>query len=211
MLVPSGQGKTSTIVSMILGPYRKVFSEIHIYSPSVHIDSSWDPVVEFAKGLESSSFNAEWDEEGLIELMDTQKKNIKLLKDSKTEKPLPQILVIVDDWADTPMLHNSTNILTTLMIRGRHLAVSCWVSSQHLRAISPVIRNNVKFMCIWKLRNAKEIAVLMEELSALYPIPVLRDMYEMAISDEPYSFWHINLMVPKEKMMMIRFEEHMNI
>ncbi len=66
-------------------------------------------------------------------------------------------------------------------------------------------------MCVWKLRNAKEIAVLMEELSALYPIPVLRDMYEMAISDEPYSFWHINLMVPKEKMMMIRFEEHMNI
>mgnify|MGYP000220188333 CR=1 FL=1 len=211
MLAPSGQGKTSTIVSMILGPYRKIFSEIHIYSPSVHIDSSWEPVIEFAKGLESSSFNSEWDEDGLRELLDKQKADIKLLKDSKTEKPLPQILVIVDDWADTPMLHNSTNILTTLMIRGRHLAVSCWVSSQHLRAISPVIRNNVKFMCIWKLRNAKEIAVLMEELSALYPIPVLSDMYEMAISDEPYSFWHIILMVAKEKMMMIRFEEHMNI
>ncbi len=66
-------------------------------------------------------------------------------------------------------------------------------------------------MCVWKLRNAKEIAVLMEELSALYPILVLRDMYEMAVGDEPYSFWHINLMAPKEKMMMIRFEEHMNI
>ena len=88
MLAPSGQGKTSTIVSMILGPYRNVFSEIHIYSPSVHIDSSWEPVVEFAKGLESSSFNAEWDEEGLIELMDKQQASIKLLKDSKTEKPL---------------------------------------------------------------------------------------------------------------------------
>ena len=76
----------------------------------------------------------------------------------------------------------------------------------------PVIRNNVKFMCVWKLRNAKEIAVLMEELSALYPILVLRDMYEMAIADAPYSVWHINLMAPKkEMMMMIRFEEHMNI
>ena len=211
MLAPSGQGKTSTIVSMILGPYRKVFSEIHVYSPSVHIDSSWEPVIEFAKGLVSSSCNSEWDEDGLRELLDKQKADIKLLKDSKTLKSLPQSLIIVDDWADTPMLHNSTNILTTLMIRGRHLAVSCWVSSQHLRAISPVIRNNVKFMCIWKLRNAKEIAVLMEELSALYPIPVLRDMYEMAISDEPYSFWHINLMVAKEKMMMIRFEDHKNI
>ncbi len=62
---------------------------------------------------------------------------------------------------------------------------------------------------MWRLRNAKEIAALMEELSALYPIPVLREMYESAISDAPYSFWHINMMVPKEDMMMIRFEHKM--
>ena len=86
---------------------------------------------------------------------------------------------------------------------------TCWVSSQHLRAISTVIRNNVKFMCVWRLRNAKEIAALMEELSALYPIPILRQMYETAISDAPYSFWTINMMAPKEEMMMIRFEDRM--
>ncbi len=165
MLGPSGQGKTTTIVALITTVYRKVFDEIHIYSPSVHIDSAWEPVIEFAKSLKSSSCNAEWDEDGLIELLDEQRKKIKLLKESKTEKPLPQILVVVDDWADHPMLHSSTNVLTTLMKRGRHMGVSCFVSSQHLRAISPVIRNNVKFMCIWKLRNAKELAVLMEELS----------------------------------------------
>ena len=94
------------------------------------------------------------------------------------------------------------------MIRGRHLGVSCWASSQHLRAISTVVRNNVKFLCVWRLRNAKEITALMEELSALYPIPVLKEMYETAISD-PYSFWHINMMAPKEEMMMIRFEDYM--
>ena len=72
-----------------------------------------------------------------------------------------------------------------------------------------VIRNNVKFLCVWRLRNAKEISALMEELSALYPIPVLREMYEKAISDAPYSFWTINMMVPKEEMMMVRFEDRM--
>jgi len=208
-LAPSGQGKTTTIVSLILGPYRKVYESIHVYSPSVFIDSAWDPVIEFSKSLKDCTFNAEWDEDSLIEIMDNQKKKIKLLKDGKTEKPLPQILITVDDWADSPMLHSSTNILTTLMIRGRHLGISCWVSSQHLRAISTVIRNNVKFMCVWRLRNAKEIAALMEELSALYPIPVLREMYESATTDAPYSFWHINMMVPKEEMMMVRFEDHM--
>ncbi len=94
-------------------------------------------------------------------------------------------------------------------MRGRPLGVSCWVSSQHLRAISTVIRNNVKLVCVWRRRNAKEIAALMEELSALYPIPILREMYETAISDAPYSFWTINMMVPKEEMMMIRFEQKM--
>ena len=49
----------------------------------------------------------------------------------------------------------------------------------------------------------------MEELSALYPIPILREMYETAINDAPYSFWTINMMVPKEEMMMIRFEQKM--
>ncbi len=50
----------------------------------------------------------------------------------------------------------------------------------------------------------------MEELSALYPTPGLKEMCEMAVSD-PYSLWHINLMVPKTQMMMIRFEEYMNL
>jgi hypothetical protein len=208
-LAPSGQGKTTSIVSMVLGPYSRVFDSIHVYSPSVFIDSAWEPVIEFSKSLKDCTFNSDWDEAGLIELMDEQKKNVKVLKDAKTEKPIPQILVIIDDWADSPMLHSSTNILTTLMIRGRHLGVSCWVSSQHLRAISTVIRNNVKFVCVWRLRNAKEIVALMEELSALYPIPILREMYETAISDAPYSFWTINMMVPKEDMMMIRFEQKM--
>ena len=208
MLAPSGQSKTTTIVSMMLGPYR-IFESIHVYSPSVFIDSAWEPVIEFSKTLKDCTFSAEWDEDGLLEIMDNQKNTIKLLKDAKTEKPLPQILIIIDDWADSPMLHSSTNILTTLMIRGRHLAASCWVSSQHLRAISTVIRNNVKFLGVRRLRNAKEIAALMEDLSALYPIPVLREMYESAISDAPYSFWHINMMAPKAEMMMVRFEDYM--
>ena len=74
MLAPSGQGKTTTIVSMILGPYRKVFESIHVYSPSVFIDSAWEPVIEFSKSLKDCTFSAEWDEEGLIEIMETRRR-----------------------------------------------------------------------------------------------------------------------------------------
>ena len=110
---------------MILGPYSRVFDTIHVYSPSVFIDSAWEPVIECSKTLKDCTFNAEWDELGLIEFMDEQKKNIKLLKDANSDKPHQLLLICIDDWADSPMLHFSTNILTTLMIEGRHLGVSC--------------------------------------------------------------------------------------
>ena len=74
---------------MLLGPYARVYDEIHIFSPSVDIDSAWDPVREFAKGLKASSFHSEWDEKALHEIMAKQKEKIKELKAAKSKKPLP--------------------------------------------------------------------------------------------------------------------------
>ena len=86
--------------------------------------------------------------------------------------------------------------------------MSCWLSSQKLTAISTVARVNFRFMLVWRLRNQKEILSLMEELSALYPIPVLYEMYEAAISDEDHNFWFIDLVQKqKQNMFHIRFEE----
>ena len=68
-LSPSGGGKTTTLISMLLGPYAKVFDEVHIFSPSVDIDSAWDVVREFAKGLKAASFHSEWDEPALLEIL----------------------------------------------------------------------------------------------------------------------------------------------
>ena len=40
-LAPSGMGKTTTLIALLLGPYSKVYDEVHVYSPSVDIDSAW--------------------------------------------------------------------------------------------------------------------------------------------------------------------------
>ncbi len=196
---------------MLLGPYAKIFDQVHVFSPSVEIDSAWNPVREFAKHLEASSFHSEWNEAALREILDDQRQRIKKLKDAKSTKPLPQVLTIIDDFADRQdIMHSASNILTTLFIRGRHFGSSCWLSSQKLTAISTVARVNFRFMLVWRLRNAKEIQALMEELSAIYPIKVLREMYETAISDESHSFWYINLVAKaKEDMFYVRFEEKM--
>ena len=210
-LAPSGMGKTTTLIALLLGPYRACFDEVHVFSPSVQLDSAWDPVREFAKHLKQSSFNAEWDEQALPEVLDRQRTTIRDLKGAKSKKPLPQILVIIDDFADRwDVMHRAATILTTLFIRGRHMGSSAWISSQKLTAISSVARVNFRFLCVWRLRNQKEIYALLEELSALYPIPVLHEMYETALNDEDHSFWYINLVAKKkEDMFHIRFEHKM--
>jgi hypothetical protein len=60
---------------------------------------------------------------------------------------------------------------------------------------------------VWRLRNAKEALALFEELSAVYPLHTLHEMYEAAVSDEPHNWWFIDL-VAKEKTRMfhIRYE-----
>ena len=66
-------------------------------------------------------------------------------------------------------------------------------------------------MCVWRMRNAKEIAAVMEELSALAPMKTLYEMYRLAIEDEDYSFWYILLTAKKSDMFHIRFDKRMTI
>jgi hypothetical protein len=50
-------GKTTTLIAMLLGPYKGIFDQVHVFSPSVDIDSAWLPVKEMAGNLmEGSTF-----------------------------------------------------------------------------------------------------------------------------------------------------------
>ena len=84
-------------------------------------------------------------------------------------KKLYQVLIICDDFADSPQLHKPHGALDTLFIRGRHLQISTWVGSQKLRLISAAVRVNQQFLCCWRLRNQHELDAVIEELSALLP------------------------------------------
>ena len=205
-VAPSGVSKTLT--SLLLGPYKNVLASLYVFSPSCSIDSAWDPVEEHAKHLWHHGFFSEWDEGALRTILDKQREEIRDLKKAKTHKPLPQVLIIIDDFADTGIMHQATNILTTLMVRGRHFGCSTWLSTQHLTAVSRIARVNVSFECVWRQRNAKEVEMIMDELSAIYPKDVLMDMYHMAIADEEYSFWNIFLAARRPEF-WIRFEKRL--
>ncbi len=221
ILGPSGSGKTVVLVDMILRLYRDAWSRIFVFSPSVHIDSSWAPVKDYIEndlkvdGSQEPFFFDKWDAEALNEIVDTQRRVIEESKKQKI-KQLYGILIVVDDFADSPQIVHSQSgaasggsMLNTLFIRGRHMMISTLVSSQKLRLLSSTMRVNVQFMLVWRLRNRLELQSLLEEISAVYDMKTLEQMYQMA-TDDPYSFWYILFTArKKEDMFFLRFEQKM--
>ena len=47
VLGPSGSGKTILLQNMILDIYRGCFERIYIMSPSIDVDTTWDPVKKY--------------------------------------------------------------------------------------------------------------------------------------------------------------------
>ena len=120
------------------------------------------------------------------------------------------MLCLVDDFADQgeKVMHSSTNILTSLFVRGRHLGCACWLLTQKLRVVSLICRANFCWLIIWRLRNSKELISILEELDALYDRRVLMQMYQIATQDK-HGFWYVNLLNDKAQMFFKGFEHRM--
>ena len=210
-LGPSKSGKTVALISLILEQCRGVFERIYVFSPSVNIDDGWIPVKKYIEGdlgvntEREQTYWDEWDEAALRRIIQQQRKITEASKKLEMKK-LYQVLVVIDDFADTPQLHKPHGALDTLFIRGRHMQISTWVSSQKLRLISAAVRVNMQFLCCWRLRNQHELDAVIEELSALLPKEQLYRLYEQA-TREPYSFLFVYYLKPRNEMFYKRFEE----
>ena len=202
ILGPTGVGKTQLVVQLLLQAYKGVFSRIYVFSPSVDIDSAWDPVREYNSkvlGIDDSKEQTmwnRWDEDALHQIMTKQAKMIKHMKDNRKKYGgnLLAVCIILDDLADDPRLHKPHGVLASIMTRGRHQGVSAWILSQKLSAMSLISRVNFRWMVVFKLRNMKELLDgVLHELSAIYDVKTLRQMYDMATS-KPFGFLFVNLM-----------------
>ena len=99
--------------------------------------------------------------------------------------------------------------MVSLATRGRHFGVTFCVSSQVLNLIGTVIRKNCRCMCVWRLRNHKEVETLCEELSGVYDKDTLLQLYRTATAD-PYSFMFVRLDAKtRDTMFYLRFESRL--
>ena len=92
LLGPSGSGKTVLLVSMILDIYRDCFARKYIWSPSVFVDHSWEPVKKYIeKDLKintekEKTFFDEYNHSDLENVIDTQYKLIDHMKKQEYKK-----------------------------------------------------------------------------------------------------------------------------
>jgi hypothetical protein len=209
MLGPTSSGKTTSAISLLVpgGPFASVFDSIFVFSPSARIDSAYEPLEKHIKTLKNKGgMESEWDIGKLNQIIDDQRKATEEEKLRNQKTPLTSCLLLLDDWADHPEYMKS-GIITQLFVRNRHYGLSVWVLSQKMTAVSLTCRVNFRWVIVWRLRSHKEMECVLHELSAIHPVKTLLEMYNMAVSDAPYSFWYVNMTAKVEDMFWIRFEE----
>ena len=117
---------------------------------------------------------------------------------------------MIDDFADDTSFTRKSQLLHQVYIRGRHYMISTITSTQVYKQISPIIRNNMTHLFIYRLRNYGGLEAIVEELSAIHDKKTFLQIYHEAVSEE-YSFLYVNLMSKdKRKMFMTRFNHYLN-
>ena len=87
ILGPSGSGKSVLLQTMISNMYKLCFERIYIFSPSINVDSTWEPVKHFIENkIEAHETDDEkfyfdhYDPEALENIIATQTKIVSHLK-----------------------------------------------------------------------------------------------------------------------------------
>ena len=210
----SGSGKTTLLVNLLQNvyPLGKVFDRIFIFSHSINIDDSWNPIKTALDGAnlpqEEHLFDS-YDEDKIEEILNTQHKIIQWQK-THHQKSLMQVCIVLDDMMDDHHACRSSKTLEKLACRGRHLQASVICSVQKYRGMSPVYRINSSDLFVFRLTNQMDLDALLEEFSALASKKELLAIYKKAV-EEPYSFLWINKRAVPADTFRQRFDKRLRI
>jgi hypothetical protein len=218
LAAPTASGKTMIILNLLLRYYKDMFARIWFFSPSIKLDPQYAPLRKYLEKMSDQDREPlmfeDLDQQALGKILHEQR----LISEEcrKRKEKIPQVCVILDDLADRGDIlqkrqgaASGGSWLVTLATRGRHFGVTWIVSSQVLNLVGTVIRKNCRCMCVWRLRNHKEVETLCEELSGIYDKNTLLEMYRAATA-EPFSFLFIRLDAKtRETMFYLRFESRL--
>ena len=175
---------------MLQGPYRNCYSRVYVFSPACApgVDSAWVPWrrhvrIHMRVPDDEQTMRSTWEPSMLEQLIERHQKVNAYLK-AKQQTKCYTICVLADDFADAgdKAMHSSTNVLTSLFVRGRHPGCACWLPTQKQKVISTNMSTNLCWLLVRRLRNSKELIGILEKLDALHDRKVLMAMYQLATS-----------------------------
>lgn len=214
ILGPSGSGKTVFIQQLILDVYRGCFERVYVFSPTVFLDQTWQPVMEYCeKHLDlqgEECFFETFQADKMNEILHVQKRITQEMKKAGKRK-LFGVLVLVDDFADDVKVTRGPrgDTLKTLYVKGRHFGISTIVGTQKYRLLSPVLRTQATALFCFRLRSKQDLDAFIEETSAVLDKKRLHQLYKEA-TDAAYSFLYVNLQAKTlEDMFWIRMDKPM--
>ena len=106
-----------------------------------------------------------------IILIHTIHQNLNKLSNTTNRYRLPKkkniniyikFLTVIDDFADDTDFTRKSQLLHQLYIRGRHYMISTITSTQVYKQISPIVRNNMTHLFIYRLRNYNGLEPIVE-------------------------------------------------
>ena len=161
VLCPWGSGKSVLLQAMVLDIYRGSFDQIYIFSPSVDVDDTiWGPVKKYIDErvylLKEKVYFDHYGQGELLKIIDTQRKVVEFQK-RKKHKKLHQILIAMDDMADSAEFCKRSKLLRSLYVRGREICCSVITSVQKYTCLSTIARVNAASLFIFRLRSWQDL------------------------------------------------------
>jgi hypothetical protein len=177
---PRSSGKSVVISNLVLRDefMRGLFGEIIIISPTIHSDSTARYLInEVGKDKVYEAYS----EQIIQDLIDSVKDKEKHEREMK--------LIILDDVIGSIPKYNS--LVYNLTSKARHWSISMIISTQNLRELPPVCRNNTTHWAFFRSGNLKEIGKMMEEMGSLGSPENCFNLYTHCV-EEPHKFMYID-------------------
>ena len=177
---PRSSGKSVVINNLILRDemLRGLFEQILIISPTIHSDSSSRYLIKEVGKENVYEAYSEQIIQGLIGSVKDKEKHERSMK-----------LIILDDVIGSIPKYNS--LVYNLTSKARHWSISMIISTQNLRELPPVCRNNTTHWAFFRSGNLKEVGKMMEEMGSLGSPENCFALYNAAV-EEPHKFMYVD-------------------
>jgi len=187
----SASGKTN-LCCFILGKYfKKYYTKVYVFSPTIEIDDNWRCKNLQSKKMEIIGYSG-YDDEILQEIVDEQKE---IINQDGIEKSDP-LLIIFDDVASDKEVKKSKLVLD-LFFSGRHVNASIWFLTQSYNQLPRKMRLNLTNVFIYPTSNQQEINIIESEHGSPYlDKKQFVELFKYATKTR-YSFLHVNKQTPE--------------